>query len=147
MPSLDDELILEESLWRCLEASSKSPVRRLYLKGWGKTYNRDRINQNQCLYSYSDTYPRHSLFQFHLQKCRFQVTRWWMRFNLNTQFLTHLSNEYNVYLTCMKYLISPCITDTCLTIYVFLVMNKNSPIYFHYKQKYIMSSACDPALT
>lgn len=100
MPSLDDELTLEESLWRCFEASSKSPVRRLYLKGWGKTYDRDKINAYSHTLTYI-IYPRHSLFQFHLQNSRFQKTRWWMRLNLNTQFLTHLSNEYNVNLTCM----------------------------------------------
>lgn len=100
MPSLDDELTLEESLWRCLEASSKSPVRRLYLKGWGKTYDRDKINAYSHTLTYF-IYLRHSLFQFHLQNFRLQITRWWMRLNLNTQFLTHLSNEYNVNLTCM----------------------------------------------
>lgn len=100
MPSLDDELTLEESLWRCLEASSKSPVRRLYLKGWGKTYDRDKINAYSHTLTYF-IYLRHSLFQFHLQNCRLKITRWWMRLNLNIQFLTHLSNEYNVNLTCM----------------------------------------------
>lgn len=100
MPSLDDELTLEESLWRCFEASSKSPVRRLYLKGWGKTYDRDKINAYSHTLTYF-IYLRHSLFQFHLQNSRFQKTRWWLRLNLNTQFLTHLSNEYNVNLTCM----------------------------------------------
>lgn len=104
MPSLDDELTLEESLWRCLEASSKSPVRRLYLKGWGKTYDRDKINAYSHTLTYI-IYPRHSLFQFHLQNCRLQITRRWLRLNLNTQFLTHLSNEYmyNVNLTCMYF--------------------------------------------